>query len=156
LAAEATSEIAFYEEQSQGMSVFISALGIIITVFFSMGAMIGAMITMYGAVSQRASEIGVLRAIGFSRTAIMTSFLFESVILSLIGGALGAGASLILGMVKFSVLNFQTFSELVFEFHPTPEILLTAAISGGIMGVFGGFLPAIAAAKVSPIAAMRG
>jgi putative ABC transport system permease protein len=126
------------------------------THFFSMGAMIGAMITMYGAVSQRASEIGVLRALGFSRSAIMGSFLLESVLLALLGAALGTGAALLLGMVEFSILNFQTFSEIVFRFEPSPSILVTAGVAGGVMGVIGGFLPAIRAANISPIEAMRG
>jgi putative ABC transport system permease protein len=153
---EAMPELEFYAKQSENTSLFISALGIAIAVFFSVGAMIGAMITMYGAVSQRRSEIGVLRAIGFSRTAIMFSFLLESIMLATLGGLLGVAASLALGMVTFSMMNFQTFSELVFEFRATPQILVTAMIFGGTMGVFGGFLPAIQAARTRAIEAMRG
>jgi putative ABC transport system permease protein len=114
------------------------------------------MITMYGTVANRKSEIGVLRALGFSRTVILVSFLFESVLLALLGGLLGSVAALGLGMVKFSMMNFQTFSEIVFEFQPTAEILVTAMLFGGLMGVLGGFLPAIRAARTAPIEAMRG
>jgi len=156
LGLDAMPELEFYEKASESSSVFISAMGIIIAVFFSIGAMIGAMITMYGAVANRKSEIGVLRALGFSRTTILFSFLIESVLLSLLGGLLGSTAALAMGLVKFSMMNFQTFSEIVFEFQPTPEILLTALVFGGIMGVLGGFLPAIRAARTAPIEAMRG
>jgi putative ABC transport system permease protein len=156
LGFDAMPELEFYEKASESTSVFITAMGIIIAVFFSIGAMIGAMITMYGTVANRKSEIGVLRALGFSRTSILMSFLFESVVLALFGGLLGTGAALALGLVKFSMMNFQTFSEIVFEFQPTPEILVTAIVFGGLMGVLGGFLPAIRAARTAPIEAMRG
>lgn len=156
LGLDALPEVEFYEKASENTSVFITALGIIIAVFFSIGAMIGAMITMYGTVANRKSEIGVLRALGFSRMVILVSFLLESVLLSLLGGLLGCAAALALGLVKFSMMNFQTFSEIVFEFQPTPEILLTALLFGGMMGIFGGFLPAIRAARTAPIEAMRG
>ncbi len=156
LGLDAIPEREFYEKASENTSVFISAMGIIIAVFFSIGAMIGAMITMYGTVANRRSEIGVLRALGFSRTVILVSFLFESVLLSLLGGLLGIGAALGLGMVEFSMMNFQTFSEIVFTFQPTPDILVTALVFGGMMGVLGGLLPAIRAARTAPIEAMRG
>ncbi len=156
LGLDAMPELDFYAKASESSSVFINAMGIIIAVFFSIGAMIGAMITMYGAVANRRSEIGVLRALGFSRTTILVSFLFESVLLSLLGGLLGSAAAVALGLVKFSMMNFQTFSEIVFEFQPTPEILLTALLFGGVMGILGGFLPAIRAARTAPIEAMRG
>jgi putative ABC transport system permease protein len=149
-------ELDFYAKQSENTSIFITAMGAVIAVFFSVGAMIGAMITMYGAVSHRRREIGVLRAIGFSRTAIMFSFLLESVLLTLLGGVLGMLGALAMGMVKFSMMNFQTFSEIVFEFRATPEILLTALVFGGFMGVLGGFLPAVQAARTKAIEAMRG
>ena len=146
----------YYEEQSESTSMFITALGVMIAVFFAAGAMIGAMITMYGAVAQRVSEIGVLRALGFSRRAILGSFLIESVVLALVGGAIGAAAASGLGFVKFSTMNFQTFSELVFRFEPTPEILVTAVVFGAVMGIVGGFLPAVRAARTKAITAMRG
>jgi putative ABC transport system permease protein len=156
LGLDAMPELEFYEKASESSSVFITALGIIIAVFFSIGAMIGAMITMYGAVANRKAEIGVLRAIGFSRSTILLSFLVESVLLSLLGGLLGSAAALAMGLVKFSMMNFQTFSEIVFEFQPTAEILVTALVFGGLMGVLGGLLPAIRAARTAPIEAMRG
>ncbi|MFO0635240.1 MAG: FtsX-like permease family protein [Nannocystaceae bacterium] len=146
----------YYRKQSENTSIFIMAMGTIIAVFFSIGAMIGGMITMYGSVAHRKREIGVLRALGFSRLSIMASFLFESVLLALLGGAIGTAASLAMGLVQFSMLNFTTFSEIVFEFHPTPDILVRSLVFGGVMGVLGGFLPAIRAARTAPIEAMKG
>lgn len=156
LGLEAMAEPEFYRKQSENTSIFIMAMGTLIAVFFSIGAMIGAMITMYGSVAHRRKEIGVLRAIGFSKSAILFSFLLESVLLALLGAVLGTIGALGMGMVRFSMLNFTTFSEIVFEFHATPEILIQAVVFGGVMGVFGGFLPAIRAARTPPIEAMKG
>jgi putative ABC transport system permease protein len=155
LALQATPEKQFYADQSRNTSIFITAVGAIIAVFFSAGAMIGAMITMYGTVSHREREIGVLRALGFSRMAILGSFLIESMLLSLIGGGIGLTAAMAMGAVEFSTMNWQTFSEIVFGFEPTPSILVTALLFGGAMGLVGGFLPALRASQVSPIEAMR-
>lgn len=156
LGLESFRENAYYEKQSEGTSIFISALGITVAVFFSIGAMIGAMITMYGAVSQRVKEIGTLQALGFSRFSVLLSFLFESTLLALIGGALGAAASLLMSLVSFSMMNFATWQEVTFSFAPTPGILLGSAVAGGVMGILGGFFPAVRAARTSPIEAMRG
>jgi putative ABC transport system permease protein len=87
LGFEAMREPEYYAKQSEGTSMFISALGVVIAVFFSIGAMIGATITMYASVANRSREIGTLRALGFSRLSILLSFLFESVLLALLGGA---------------------------------------------------------------------
>lgn len=156
LGLNATREPDFYEAQSENTSMFITTMGTLIAFFFAVGAMIGAMITMYGAVAQRSREIGVLRALGFSRRAILFSFLLESVTLALIGGAIGAATATALGFVEFSMMNFQSFSEIIFKFDPTPEILTTSLIFGAAMGVVGGFLPAIRAARTKAVSAMRG
>jgi putative ABC transport system permease protein len=155
LGMQVLRETDYYEKQSEGTSLFIKAMGIVIAVFFSIGAMIGAMITMHASVANRQREIGTLRALGFSRGSILLSFLIESVLLALFGGALGAAASLLMGMVRFSTMNFASFSEIVFRFEPTPWILGRAMIAAGVMGLVGGFLPAIRAARMSPIEAMR-
>jgi putative ABC transport system permease protein len=118
--------------------------------------MIGAMITMYGAVSQRVKEIGTLQALGFSRFSVLVSFMFESTLLALIGGAIGAGASLLMSFVSFSMMNFATWQEITFSFTPTLGIIVGSAAAGGLMGILGGFFPAIRAARTSPIEAMRG
>jgi putative ABC transport system permease protein len=156
LGFEAIRETTYYEKQSEGVSIFITALGGVIAVFFSFGAMIGALITMHASVASRQREIGTLRALGFSRTSILFAFLLESVALALLGGTIGALASTAMGLVTFSMVNFASFSELVFSFEPTPGIVLTSVAFAGVMGVFGGFLPAVRAARVSPVTAMRG
>ena len=153
---EAFRENAYYEKQSEGTSIFIKALGIVVALFFSVGAMIGAMITMYAAVAQRAREIGTLQALGFSRFSVLCSFLFESALLALMGGALGALAALCMSFVSFSMMNFATWQEITFSFTPTPAILVASAVAGGVMGLIGGFFPAVRAARTSPIEAMRG
>jgi putative ABC transport system permease protein len=155
LGLEVFRESNYYELQSQGTSVFITTLGTTIAVFFALGAMIGAMITMYSAVANRKREIGTLRALGFGRLAIMTSFLVESVALALLGGLLGALASAAMGFVKFSMLNFQTWSELVFTFEPTLTILVGALGLASAMGLFGGLFPAVSAARMPLIQALK-
>lgn len=156
LGFEAMRETDYYEKQSEGLTLFVTALGSVIAFFFSVGAMIGAMITMYGSIANRQREIGTLRALGFSRRGILFSFLLESSLLALIGGAVGAGAAMAMSLVTFSMVNFATFSEMVFSFEPTVGIIVTSLVAGTLMGVIGGFFPAVRAARVSPVIAMRG
>jgi putative ABC transport system permease protein len=148
-------ETTYYEKQSEGTALFIKIMGMMIAIFFSIGAMIGAMITMYAAVANRQREIGTLRALGFSRFSILLSFLMESSLLAFIGGTIGAAASLLMGFVTFSMVNFASWSEIVFSFDPTPNIIGTALVFAVGMGLLGGFFPAVRASRVSPIAAMR-
>jgi putative ABC transport system permease protein len=155
LGLNAMRESEYFEKQAGPMVGFLMGLGISIAILFAIGAIIGAVITMYGAVAQRAREIGTLRALGFSRFAILTSFLLESVVLALAGGLIGVLAALGMSFVKFSIVNFSTWSEIVFTFAATPKILVTALIVGAVMGFIGGFFPAIRAARMSPISAMR-
>jgi putative ABC transport system permease protein len=155
LGLEAMRENVYYEKQSEGTAMFIKVMGIVVAFFFSLGAMIGAMITMYAAVSQRSKEIGTLRAIGFSRFSILTAFIIESFFLSIAGGLLGALASLAMGFVKLSMMNFSTWQEVTFSFSPEPKLLGVSVLVGGLMGFLGGIFPAIRAAGLSPIQAMR-
>jgi len=155
LGLDVRPEREFYERQSTDTKIFVTALGVMIAIFFSLGAMIGAMITMYAAVSNRQREIGTLRALGFSRFSILISFLFEAVVLALAGGIIGALASVAMGFVKFSMMNFVSFSEVVFSFTPTPQIIITALLFSCGMGLLGGFAPAVRAARMSPLAAIR-
>jgi putative ABC transport system permease protein len=152
----AMRETEYYEKQSEMTATFLTGMGVMIAFFFSLGAMIGAMITMHAQVASRQREIGTLRALGFSRASILFSFLFESMVLALVGGVVGAGASLAMQFVKITTLNANSWSEIVFTFEPTPQILVGAMIVAGVMGLLGGFMPAIRAARVSPIEAMRG
>jgi putative ABC transport system permease protein len=149
------SEAEYYRSQSANMSLFVKGFGFVIAFLFSLGAMLGAMITMHAAVANRRREIGTMRALGFSRGSVLASFLFESVILSLVGGIVGVAASLAMTLVRFSTMNFATWSEVVFSFEPTPRILLTALVAAGALGVLGGVLPAFRASRIDPAEAMR-
>ena len=152
---ELKRERKFYEEQSQAMSSFIRILGIIVTVIFSIGAVIGAVITMYAAVSNRTVEIGTLRSLGFRRRSILTAFLVESIILSIVGGAAGVALASLMSFVRISTVNFGTFSELAFGFDMSPSIVLGSMVFSIAMGVFGGFFPAVRAARLDILAALR-
>ena len=145
----------FFEEQSEMMATFIRILGIFITIIFSTGAMIGAMITMYGAVANRTVEIGTLRALGFFRRSILLAFLIESLFLSFVGGLVGLGIASLLQLFTISTLNFGSFSELAFSFALSPSIILTSLGFSLLMGVLGGFLPAVGAARLNIIQALR-
>jgi putative ABC transport system permease protein len=155
LGLQTMTEPAYYEKQSEGTAGLVTFLGGAIVFFFSVGAIIGAMITMYAAVSHRKREVGTLRALGFSRSTILFSFLLEAVLLSLLGGLVGALASLGMGFVHFSMMNFNSWSEITFSFDPAPEIVVGALLVGGFMGILGGLFPAVQAARTSPVEAMR-
>ncbi len=145
----------YFEEQSEMMAWFIGILGIFITVIFSVGAMIGAMITMYGAVANRTVEIGTLRALGFRRSSILIAFLFESLTLSLIGGCIGLLFATSLQFVSISTLNFSSFSELAFSFALTWWIIVASLLFSLLMGFVGGFLPSIRAFRLPIVNALR-
>jgi putative ABC transport system permease protein len=146
----------YFDKVSEGTSIFVTALGTTIAVFLSLGAMVGAMITMYAGIAHRQREIGTLLALGFGRLQILVAFLLESLILALGGGVVGCLGALALGTVKLSMMNFQSWSEMVFSFDPNPQTLLTAMVFALVMGLLGGFLPAVRAARMSPLEAMRG
>lgn len=145
----------FFEEQSRLMSNFISYLGTTLSVIFSIGAMIGAMITMYSAVANRVVEIGTLRALGFRRASVLWAFLFESILLGAVGGVVGIGLASLMQLVQISTLNWQSFSELAFRFTLTPRIVFSSFAFALLMGVLGGFLPAVRAARLDIIDALR-
>jgi putative ABC transport system permease protein len=152
---EAKNEREYFAAQSKNMADFIRVLGLVITVIFSFGAMIGAMITMYASVSNRTVEIGTLRALGFRRRNILLAFLMESLLLSLIGGALGLFLASFLQSLTISTLNFTTFSELAFGFYLNPSIVMASMIFAGSMGIVGGFLPAVRASRMDIVSALR-
>ena len=155
LTLEVKRETQFYADQSEVMAKFISYLGTTISVIFSIGAIIGAMITMYASVASRTAEIGTLRALGFSRAAILVAFLGEALLLGLVGGLAGLFAASFMQMVPISTSNFQTFSEIAFSFTLTPEIVASSLGFALLMGFVGGFLPAARAARLRIVDALR-
>ena len=155
LPLQAKSERDFYAEQSETLSRFIKILGLTLTVIFSIGAVIGATITMQSAVATRVAEIGTLRALGFARQAILLAFLAEAIALSLVGGAIGLGLASLMQAIEFSTTNFQSFSELSFGFLLTPGIVIQALVFSILMGTVGGMLPAIRASRIAIVEALR-
>ncbi len=152
---EVKTERQFFEDLSAFMSIFLSALGIFITSFFSVGAMIGAMITMYAAVANRTIEIGTLRALGFRRRSVLAAFLLESLIISMSAAAIGLFLASFLGFLQVSTLNFGSFSELEFSFALSADIVVAAVVFSLFMGFIGGFLPSIRAARLNIVNALR-
>ena len=148
-------ERVYFEEQSELMAGFIRILGIFITVIFSAGSTIGAMITMYAAVANRTIEVGTLRALGFRRRSILVAFLTESVLLSLIGGFVGLILASFLQFFTVSTLNFGSFSELAFSFALSPQIVFSSLVFALFMGLLGGFLPSVRAARLNIVNALR-
>jgi putative ABC transport system permease protein len=128
------TERRFYEDQSKALSTFITFLGIFLSVIFSLGAIIGASITMYASVATRTAEIGTLRALGFRRRTILAAFLQT---------------------ITVSTTNFSSFSELAFSFSLTPSIVFDSLLFALVMGFVGGFLPAIKASRMQIVDALR-
>ncbi|HLX25186.1 MAG TPA: ABC transporter permease [Usitatibacter sp.] len=155
LILDVKQEPAFYEEQSKSLSTFISVLGITLSIIFSIGAMIGAMITMYAAVANRTGEIGTLRALGFRRASILAAFLLESVLLALVGGAMGLALASFLQAFTITTMNWQSFSQLAFGFYLTGGIVVKTMIFSVFMGLVGGFLPSIRAARLEIVDSLR-
>jgi len=155
LTLEAKRETRFYADQSEALSKFISYLGTAISIIFSIGAIIGAMITMYASVAARVGEIGTLRALGFTRTSILVAFLGESLLLGLVGGVVGLAGASVMQALSISTTNFQTFAEIAFTFTLTPGIVAASLAFALAMGFVGGFLPAARAARLRIVDALR-
>jgi len=155
LQVDAKREVQFYEEQSEALAKFIRILGTVLSVIFSIGAIVGAMITMFAAVAQRIGEIGTLRALGFRRSAVLLAFLSESLLLSVVGGVLGLAGASAMQAVDISTTNFQTFAELAFQFKLTPGIAVQTLVFALFMGFVGGFVPAWRAARLKIVDCLR-
>ena len=155
LTMEAKREVRFYAEQSEALATFISILGTGLAVIFSIGAVVGAMITMFGSVASRIAEIGTLRALGFRRGAVLLAFLSEALLLSLVGGVVGLLAASLMQAVDISTTNFATFAELAFQFKFTSAIALQSLAFALAMGAVGGFIPAWRAARLKIVDCLR-
>ncbi len=158
LALEGKGERKYYDDQTSTAAP-IKFLGMFVGVVMAIGACFGAMNTMYAAVSSRTREIATLRALGFSRIAVMISFVLESVLLAFAGGIVGCALGVLLVKLALSgvtgTTNFATFSEVVFAFRITPDLLVTGLIFSLVMGFFGGLFPAGRAAFTKITAALR-
>ncbi|MEW5801962.1 MAG: ABC transporter permease [bacterium] len=155
LTLEAKKEIEYYLEQSKWMATFLRVLGISLTVIFSLGATIGAIITMYASVATRTREIGTLRALGFQKRSILGAFLFESLLLGFLGAMFGLLFASFLQLITISTINFQTFSELAFSFSLSFTIACQALFFSLIMGLIGGVFPAFRASQMNIVDALR-
>ena len=148
-------EVDYYEKQSRGLTTLITILGTLVAGVMGIGAIFGALNTMYSAVSERSREIATMRAIGFGAAAIIVSFIFEALFISLIGGVVGCAAILPLNGFTTSAMNWQTFSHLAFAFRVTPLLLGIGVGFALLMGLAGGVPPAIRAARRPVVLALR-
>ena len=151
LTVEVDRELDYYARQSQVLTTLITMLGGLVAVIMGIGAVIGALNTMYSAVSERSREIATMRAIGFAGSSIAISFVFEALIIAFIGGLLGCLFVLPLNGYTTGTMNMQTFSHMAFAFKVTPPLLLAGVIFALLMGLIGGVPPAVRAAR-RPIA----
>ena len=156
LQIELRRERDFYADQSGALTTIIRFMGIFITSIMAIGAVFGAMNTMYAAVASRTNEIATLLVLGFSPFAVMISFMFESILVALLGGALGCLLALPMNGITTSTTNFQSFSEVAFAFQVTPDTMLFGMIFAGLIGIVGGFLPALKAARQPLATSLRG
>ena len=152
---QADSEKAYYANQAGGIATALKILAAFVGIVMGIGAVFGAMNTMYAIVSQRTREIGTLRALGFSRFSILLSFVMESVLLALVGGILGCLIAIPMNGFTAGTGQTQSFSELAFAFKITPEIVMVGLIFAVIMGFVGGLLPAVRASQMPITKALR-
>jgi putative ABC transport system permease protein len=155
LTVDVTREIDYYSKQSTRMTTLITILGGFVAAIMAIGAVFGALNTMYSAVAERGREIATMRALGFGAAAVVLSFSIEALLISFIGGGIGCLAVLPLNGLTTSTMNFQTFSNLAFAFKITPELLVQGIVFALVMGLIGGLLPAVRAARLPVATALR-
>jgi len=156
LNVEAKREQEFYAGQTQVMTGLIDSIGYTISVLMALGAIFGAVLTMYTAVATRTREIATLRALGFNTTSVLVSVVGESLVLALIGGAAGAALAYVgFNGYETSTMNFSSFSQIAFAFHVTPALLTQGLIWALMIGFLGGLFPAIRAARLPISSALR-
>jgi putative ABC transport system permease protein len=152
---DVTREVDYYAKQSNVMTRLITVLGGLVAAIMAVGAIFGALNTMYSAIAERGREIATMRAVGFSGWNVILSFLFEALLISLVGGILGCLAVLPLNGLTTNTMNFQTFANVAFAFKITFDLLLLGVVFALVMGVLGGLLPAIRAASRPVAVALR-
>lgn len=146
----------FFAEESSVLTTFIKTIGVLVAVLMGLGALFGALNTMYGAVAARTREIATLRALGFGAGPVILSVMFESLVLALAGGLIGSLAAYwVFNGFTAATMNWQTFSQVAFAFRVTPSILVSAAVVSTIIGVLGGLFPAVHAARLPIATALR-
>jgi putative ABC transport system permease protein len=156
LAVDVTAEQTYYSAQTKGVRQTIEGLAFVVTFIMGLGAIFAALNTMYAAVSVRTREIATLRAIGFGGMPVLASVMVEAVLLSLVGGVLGAVAAYVLfNGLSVSTLSQASFTQVVFEFAVTPKLVLTGLVIAMVIGFVGGLLPAIRAARMPVTTALR-
>jgi putative ABC transport system permease protein len=155
LTVDVTPEIEYYAKQSRTLTTLIVVLGGIVAFVMGIGAVFGALNTMYSAVAERSREIATLRALGFGSGSVVFSFMIEALLISLVGGLLGAIAVLPLNGLTTGAMNWQTFSHLAFAFRITPALLGLGILFALLMGILGGFFPALRAARRPVAPALR-
>ena len=152
---KAVSERVFYEDQQGAASGMLKGLAVFISFIMAVGAGFAGMNTMYAAVARRTKEIGTLRVLGFGRFSILIAFLLESVVIAVIGAAIGILLSLPLNFVSTGTSNWQNFSEIAFNFRVTPDLMIFALVFGAVIGFVGSLLPSIRAARFKIVDALR-
>jgi putative ABC transport system permease protein len=156
LEVDVYSERAFYSSQSRRLSQFIRLLGYPITFLMGVGAVFGALNSMYSSVSARGTEIATLRALGFGPAAVLVSTIIESTLLALLGGLLGGAlAYLIFNGFRVSTLNSNSFSQVVFDFAVTGDLIVQGIVAALVIGLIGGIMPAVRAARLPVAQALR-
>jgi putative ABC transport system permease protein len=156
LSVKVVRQSEYYAQQSESLSRLITTLGFLIAFLMAIGAVFGALNTMYSAVASRTREIATLRALGFGGGAVVVSLIIESLLLALIGGVIGGGlAYFAFNNLHTSTLNFQSFSQVTFAFTVTPQLLVRGVIWAAVIGSIGGLFPAIRAARLPVAAALR-
>jgi putative ABC transport system permease protein len=155
LNVDVTREIDYYAKQSTRMTTLITILGGVVASIMAIGAVFAGLNTMYSAVAERGREIATMRALGFGAAAVVVSFLVEALLISFVGGAVGCVAVLPLNGLTTATINWQTFSSLAFAFKITPELLVKGVIFALAMGIIGGLLPAVRAARLPVATALR-
>lgn len=155
LGVDVERERAYYDDQSRMLTTIMRIAGTLIVLIMAVGAMFGAMNTMFAAIGARTREIATLLVLGFGRGAVMASFLIESMILAMLGGVLGCVLALPVNGIVTSTTNFASFSEVAFAFRVTPGILVTALVFSALLGLAGGFFPALRASRQPLARALR-